>query len=120
MTLMKHDDGGVWVSGPLVGVIVGGIITLFTVIYQFQNGRLWEDGNDIAQLKMSVTNTAGEVTQLRASMEAQSQTLTTILSSIQGVKDASDALKEQGHEQQTQIQELDRMLRPIRSSEPPH
>lgn len=120
MTLTKQDDGGFWVSGPLVAVIVGAILSLFTAIYVFQNDRLWSDGQDIAQLKVTATNDQNETTRIESAVGSINQTLASVADSLRGLKDANDNLKDQMHELQKQVADLDLILRPQRTFPTPH
>ena len=112
MTLVKHDSGGFWVSGPLVAALVTIIFGCLWGIYQFENNRLWEDGNDIVLLKTSMTNIANENTRLESTVSSMDQSLVSILGEIRGGKDAIDSMKDQLHELQKQVSDLDSVLRP--------
>lgn len=114
MTLAKQDDGGFWVSGPLVAAVVGALLAFFTAIYVFQNDRLWADGQDITQLKANENNTALEMNKLESVVSSINQTLAGVADSLRGLKDGSDNLKDQMHDLQKQVSDLDAILRPTR------
>lgn len=115
MTLLKQDDGGYWISGPLAGVVLTAIFAFFTVIYQFQNDKLWEDGSEISELKTTAVNLNSQITRMEVTLGQQNTTLITILNSVQAVKDSNDALKSQVDDLRKQVAGLDLMLRPIPS-----
>lgn len=118
MTLLKQDDGGYWVSGPLAGVVLTAVFALFIAIYEFQNNKLWEDGTAISELKITVSNDTTEVNKVEASIGAINQTLASVADSLRGLKDASDNLKDQVTELQKQVGDLDLILRPARTLSP--
>ena len=120
MTLLKQDDGGVWISGPLVAAIVAGLFSILFAVYEFQNNRLWDDANAISELKVTSTNTNNEVSKLEGQLGSINQSLTTIMGSVQSAKDSIDAIKDQLNEVRKQASDLDQLLRPARPPAPPH
>lgn len=120
MTLTKRDEGGFWVSGPLVVVIVGGLMSWVGASYVSQSTQLKEDGNDIIQLKVLMTNLSEEIHRQEIHMEAADQTLNTISNALIGLKDANDQQKDQVHALQQQVSDLDAVLRPRVYPSAPH
>jgi len=116
MTLLKQDDSGYWVSGPLVGVVLAAIFGLFTVIYQFQNDHLWQDGNEISELKTTTVNLNNQIARIEGQLGTLGTTLNTISTSITNLKDSNDALNRQVDALQKQVAGLDLMLRPMPTS----
>ena len=114
MTLTKQDDGGFWISGPLAAAIVAGILGAFGAAYMAQNDRLWNDTQDIAQLKVIITNDSTEVNKLEASIGSINQTMASVADSLRGLKDGADNLKDQIHSLQQQVASLEDILRPAR------
>lgn len=112
MTLAKQDEGGFWVSGPLAGVVLTAVFALFIAIYEFQNNKLWEDGNAISELRVTVTNDSLELNKVETSITSINQTLVTVSNSLQNLKDSSDNLKDQVRELQKQTADLNSILRP--------
>lgn len=112
MTFTKQDEGGFWISGPLVAVLLAGGFGAAGWVYQWQNARLWEDGNSIVELKAEVTNISNENARIEAHLVAIDSNVTTISAGIEGIKAVSDGQKDQLHDVQRQISDLDHVLRP--------
>jgi len=126
MTLLKQDDGGVWISGPVVAAITAILLGLFGIIYQnqvtqlkSQDDKLWADGNDITQLKVTVDNYKTEAAKVEAAIGSINQTLTSIQGSIDSLKGSYDAqtvvignIKDGLRDTQKQVGDLNDILRP--------
>lgn len=115
MTFTKQDDGGFWVSGPLVAMIMAAGFGAAGWVYQWQNGRLWEDGNSIVELKAEVTGISSENARIEGHLSTIDINITSVLAEIQGIKAVSDGQKDQLHDVQRQIGDLNHVLRPENS-----
>lgn len=113
-------------------LILGGIGTFAGIVYSFQNGKIWEQGNLAAAQAVSISNieTRAKYTEQHVDqaignvdqkIDSLSSKLVDVLGGMRGLTDANtaqatatSALKDQVTGLQKQVSDLDLVLRPPR------
>ena len=115
MPVIKDGNGTtVAVAGAAVGSVLTfiGAWALFT--YQFENGKVWDEGQAIIKLESQENSTEQNVARLDGVVGATQSAVNTILAQIGAMKTSNDLQVEAFHALEKRFDNLDDLLRPLR------
>jgi hypothetical protein len=111
--VFKEGGGSNGYLGAALGAGLGilGSWALFT--YQFENGKVWDQGQAIIKLQEDESSTLRDVSRLEGDVAATQANMNTILAQVGAMKSSSDAQIEAFHALQKKFDDLDSVLRPF-------
>jgi hypothetical protein len=98
----------------ILGVFLTGVLGLVGFIYNFQNQKLWDLHEDVSKLQGQNAREEEDSRRIDAAVVTIGNSLTTINTSLQALKDSSDVQGTATRDLQKQVGDLDLVLRPLR------